>query len=125
MRDQCRVLIVDDNEDLAENILEILEDEGMDGAICCTAEKALGVLREDADYDLVITDFKMPRMNGLEFLREVKEHWPELPVVLLSAYMSAAEAAGAEDSGALAIMRKPQDLERLVDTAKQIEAGRA
>lgn len=125
MRNQCRVLIVDDNEDLAENILEILEDEGMRGAVCCNAEKALGALREDADYDLVITDFKMPRMSGLDLLREIKQRWPDLPVVLLSAYLSAADAEGAADSGALAIMQKPQDLERLVTTAKEIEAARA
>lgn len=125
MRDQCRVLIVDDNEDLAENILEILEDEGIGGAICCNAETALRALREDSDYDLVITDFKMPRMTGLELLREIKQSWPELPVVLLSAYLSAADAEGAANSGALAIMRKPQDLEALVTTAKDIEAARA
>jgi CheY-like chemotaxis protein len=124
MRDSCRVLIVDDNEPLAENLLEILEDEGMKGQICTNGEEALSRLREDSEFDLVITDFRMPGMTGLALLRHIKDAWPHVPVILLSAYLAGDSAESARSAGALDVMRKPEDLLRLIERARSIDSAR-
>ncbi len=112
-----RVLIVDDNEALAENLLEIFEDEGMEGTVCTRPGQALSSLEGDAAYDLVVTDFRMPEMNGVELVRQIKRRHPQLPIIMLSAYVGDVDADAAREAGVLEVLRKPEDLQRLVDRA--------
>jgi CheY-like chemotaxis protein len=63
--------------------------------------------------DLVITDMRMPGMNGLEVIRFLKEKWPALPVIVISAYARDELLEEAEKEGALEILSKPVDMDHL------------
>lgn len=81
------VLIVDDEEDILES-LESLLTMGLKGLQIRTADSAavgLQVLRREA-LDLILSDYKMPKMSGLDFLREVRKMAPSIPRVLITAY---------------------------------------
>ena len=78
MSSQPRVLVIDDNVDLAQNIAEILEGEGLDARIADGGSAGLELLANE-DFALVVTDMRMPGMNGLEVIRYIKRRWPAMP----------------------------------------------
>lgn len=82
-----KILIVDDKESIRTLIEDELEEEGYDVLSASGGEEALAKLDEhDYQVDLVMLDIKMPGMNGLEVLNEIKRKKKSLPVILLSAY---------------------------------------
>lgn len=114
-----RILIIDDNVDLADNLREILEDEGLEVLVAYGGSHALEVLSAET-VDLVLSDLKMPDLDGVEVLRYLKARWPALPVVIMTAFASDTLLAEAEAEGALAILGKPLDLRRLTDYVARI-----
>jgi DNA-binding response OmpR family regulator len=112
-----RVLIVDDEEGIRLLYKEELEDEGCDVEVAATGQEALDKL-EAEDIDLLLLDIKMPGMDGVEVLRQVKERWKELPVVLCSAYPHYKQEFGTWASDAYIV--KSTDLKELKDTIKDI-----
>ncbi|MCP4634122.1 MAG: response regulator [candidate division Zixibacteria bacterium] len=80
-----KILIVDDNENMAALLSEILEVFDFDSINVENGELALENLNND-DFDMVITDLKMPGMSGEELFGVVKEKYPEMPVVVITGY---------------------------------------
>jgi len=114
-----RVLIVDDNVDLAENLCEILEAEGCTCALAEDGEAALACLEDEA-FDVVITDLKMEGMSGLDLLREVGERWPQTAVIIVTAYAREPTVATARQEGAIDVLPKPIDLPSLLGTVRRL-----
>ncbi len=112
MSEQKRLLIVEDDADLAENLAEILEGIGCQSVIAHSAERALELL-EHEKLDGVITDFRLPGLDGVELISKLREKGVPLPVVVISAWMDSRVAEQAEAAGALEVLPKPVDLERL------------
>jgi CheY-like chemotaxis protein len=83
---KATILVVDDEPQVAETLREILEFEGFQVEIAENGRRALERLTSDRHFDLIITDMKMPEMDGLELLRRVKELRKNLPVIVLTAY---------------------------------------
>jgi CheY-like chemotaxis protein len=110
---QSRILIVEDDGDLAENFAEILEGLGHEVQVAQSAERALELVRE-TDFDGIITDFRLPGKNGIELIRELRKAGVAAPVVVVSAYMDFRMQEGAEEAGALDVVAKPVDMDRLV-----------
>lgn len=100
------MLVVDDNEELAENLAEILELDGLEAATAGSAEEALDVLAKN-DFGLVLTDVRMPGMDGVTLLRLVRERWPGLPVIVMTAYTREVDLERARAHGALQVLKKP------------------
>jgi DNA-binding response OmpR family regulator len=84
---KLRILLVDDIADFREILCTMLE---MDGAeVDCAADYYMALeLLDSHSYDIVITDYKMPRMHGLYLLDMVKDKYPNMPVIIISAYMN-------------------------------------
>ncbi len=122
MRARGRVLIIDDNEEFAENIQEILEDEDLHADVANDGPSGLTRLAE-AEFDLVITDMRMPGMNGLEVIRFIKEKWPGLPVIVISAYARDELLEQAEKEGALGILSKPLDMAYLTKFVNNVASS--
>jgi two-component system, NtrC family, response regulator AtoC len=100
------VLVVDDEEPLRQLLAVILRDRGYQPRCVASAEDALKELAA-RDYDLVLTDVRMPRMDGIALTRAIQERQPGATVVVMSAYGSHEAAIEAMKAGAYDFLPKP------------------
>jgi CheY-like chemotaxis protein len=112
-----KVLVVDDEPDMLDNVARILRR----GAYACLTagggQEALAILAQDPP-DLVLTDLRMPGMDGLALLRAVKQLSPPTPVVVFTAYASESAARDALAAGAAAFLAKPFTAVQLLETVR-------
>jgi DNA-binding NtrC family response regulator len=101
-----RILIVDDESNARNALAEILREEGYSCETAADGFKGLGRFGE-FDPDLLLTDLKMPGMDGVELLRRVRETFPGLPVIVMTAFGAVDTAVQAMRSGAIDYMTKP------------------
>jgi DNA-binding NtrC family response regulator len=113
------VLIIDDNMEMATNLQEILEDEGVRVDVAQDGFQALSKL-DEAGFDLVITDIRMPGMSGIDVLKTVHERWPRLPVIVMTAYSADATLDEAYTAGALDVLAKPVDIDHVIGLVERI-----
>ncbi len=106
-----RILAVDDDASVAHVVRFLLEEEGHDATV--VADIA-GAKRELAagQYDLVVTDLKLPDGSGLDVLKLVKEASPDVPVIMITAFATVSTAVAAMKSGAFDYVQKPFDNDR-------------
>ncbi|PRQ03882.1 Response regulator receiver protein [Enhygromyxa salina] len=121
-RPQPSVLVIDDNTDLAENIGEILSDIGVDVHLATCADDAMACF-DDRKWSLVVTDVRMPGIDGIELLALIKERSPGTPVLVMTGYADRETTARAHDSGALAVINKPVDLDALLEMVEHVAAA--
>jgi two-component system, NtrC family, response regulator len=107
------VLIVDDEKNYPLILSAVLEEEGFETLTANSGEKALGVLKH-SDVDLVLTDMKMPSLDGIELLERIKQKDPELPVIMMTAHGTVEKAVEAMQKGAYNYILKPFDNDRLI-----------
>src|SRR5580704_16123914 len=106
------ILIVED-EPKMRRLLELnLGEEGWSTSSAGDAEAGLKLFREET-FDLVLTDFKLPGMNGLEFLQAIRRINSEVPVVMMTAYGNVETAVEAMRNGANNYVLKPFSLEEI------------
>jgi two-component system response regulator PilR (NtrC family) len=101
-----RILVVDDEESLREILSIMLHREGYRVDAAVDGAQAMVRLKDHA-YDLVISDIKMPRLNGFELLGHIKERTPDTAVIMITAFSSAEEAVEAMKQGAYDYITKP------------------
>jgi two-component system response regulator PilR (NtrC family) len=106
------ILIIDDEKSLLDLLTVVFKKEGYAVKSAQTAAGGFEVLAKE-DIDLVITDIKMPGADGMDILRYARENLPDLPVILITAYGSIAQAVEALKAGALDYVVKPFDVEEL------------
>ncbi len=105
-----RILVVDDEENVALGLqdgLEVFTD--CDVSVETNPERALGHFRE-APFDLLITDYKMPRMDGITLAKQVREFFPETSIILLTACVDSALIAQAARLAIAYVLDKPAQL---------------
>ena len=119
----ARILVVDDDRDMREFLDIMLTGEGYQVTCMGEPEKALQKCKKES-YDLVITDLKMPRMDGIEFLRQVKDMSPETLVILITAYASGETAVSAEGAGELFFVGKVAQIAAPAAAGGKLDAGR-
>ncbi|MGX9417231.1 sigma-54-dependent transcriptional regulator [Vibrio sp. RC27] len=103
---QSKVLIVEDDEGLREALVDTLALAGYDWIEADCAEEALIKLKAES-IDIVVSDVQMAGMGGLALLRNIKQNWPNLPVLLMTAYANIEDAVAAMKEGAIDYMAKP------------------
>jgi DNA-binding NtrC family response regulator len=113
------VLVIDDNTDLAENIAEILEDLGVDVHLAIDAKQALACF-DDRKWSLVVTDVRMPGIDGLELLSLIKDRSPGTPVLVMTGFADRDTVTRAHQSGALAVVHKPLDLDAFLELVERV-----
>ena len=101
-----RILVVDDEVDLASSCQRLLSGKGYDVDTAASAEAALEAIA-GGDVQLVLTDLKMPGMGGMELLRRLREEHPECQVVMMTAYSTVEDAVEAMALGAANFVPKP------------------
>src|ERR1700683_2319330 len=102
----ARLLIVDDQDMMRDSLAATLAREGYEVFAAVDGPAAVARLGA-ARFDLLITDLRMPKMTGLELLAEAKRLRPEMPVVLMTAFASVANAVEAMKLGAYDYIQKP------------------
>ena len=108
------ILIVEDDRDLAENLAELLEGRGYATTIAGSAERALELVGTRA-FSGIITDFRLPGLDGIEFIEALRKLDAKLPVAVVSAFMDERMAEAAQAAGALEVLHKPVKFDRLFE----------
>lgn len=103
-----KILLIDDNETFLQLFLSLPEANRFDMVPLTTAKKAIEILNRDP-VDLIISDVQMPEMSGTEFFSTVQDLYPDLPVILITAFGSTEEAIRAVKKGAFHYFEKPLD----------------
>lgn len=120
-----RVLVVDDEADIRELIDLTLSRMGLAAACVGSVAEARAALAAD-DFQLCLTDMRLPDGEGLEIVRHIGEHYPQTPVAVITAYGSAGNAVAALKAGAFDYLSKPVGLEQLralVKSALRLPGG--
>lgn len=117
------ILVVEDGHSQREILRDFLRDEGHDVSEAESGEKALKQLRENY-FDLLLIDYKMPGMDGMELLKGVKRINPEVDVIMMTAYGTIEIAVQAMKAGAVDYVTKPIELDELLILIDRISERR-
>ena len=124
MTADARVLVVDDEERVRKLLTRLLQEEGHRVRAASSGREALEALEGEA-YDLVLTDLTMPGMSGMDLLSEIREKWPEMSVILITAFGTVESAVEAMHKGAFHYITKPFKLDEVrIFTQRALQEGR-
>lgn len=113
----AKILVVDDDQGIREFLEIMLGREGYDVTCSDDAIKALNRCKKE-NYDLILTDLKMPKVDGIDFLKAVKDVCPETMVILMTAYASPETAVSAMKEGAYDYVEKDFNIETLKEIVR-------
>ncbi|HRG82651.1 MAG TPA: sigma-54 dependent transcriptional regulator [Chitinophagaceae bacterium] len=111
------ILIIDDEKAIRKTLTEILSFEGYKIEEAADGEEGLRKFKEK-NYDLVLCDIKMPKLDGIEFLQKAGESNPDIPIIMISGHGNIETAVEAVKKGAYDYISKPPDLNRLLITIR-------
>ncbi len=117
----ANVLLVDDEAEFVETFSERLELRDLEISKAFNGEEALQVLETNRTIELVILDVKMPGMDGIETLAEIKKKYPLVEVIMLSGHADVESAIDGMKQGAFDYLMKPCDIDQMI--AKVTEAA--
>jgi DNA-binding response OmpR family regulator len=126
MAEPWRVLLADDDIEVCALINTILKRGSYALTICNEAESALLHIRGDAAFDIIICDFRLPGISGLEFIAQVRAGAASanVPIIMISGHTALAMNARAERAGADAFLNKPFALAEFRSTVETLLDGR-
>src|SRR5688500_2223464 len=124
MKQNSRILLVEDDPNIATGLQKVMRAEGYE--ITTLDRGDIGLERaQEGDFDIVITDLKLPGLDGLELVKRLHEARPKLPIILITAHGSTETAIEATKWGAFDYVPKPFEVEELLDlTAKALQSSR-
>jgi DNA-binding NtrC family response regulator len=114
------ILVVDDEPGMRLALREVLRRAGWEVALADGGEQALEELDRSAGVDLLITDFRMSGMTGLDLLREARVRRPRLPLVMMTAYGTVEDAVAAMREGAADYLLKPFSMETVLEVVERV-----
>jgi len=114
----AKILIVDDEPGILDFLRNMFQAEGYEVVIALNGEAAIEAVKIGT-VDLVITDLRMPEMDGMELLRELKKFKPSMPVIMLTAYASDETAIEAKKLGVFTYISKPFNVAGLFGIVKR------
>lgn len=112
MAEKLRILVVDDEETICNLLRDCLSEEGYEVSITQNAEDGLSQIR-NSPFDLIITDLKMPGIDGIEFIRQIRGFDADYMVIVITAYPTFETVRDALRLGAYDYATKPVNLEEL------------
>ncbi len=115
MDEKIRVLLVDDEEQFVINMARILKVRGFDVSTAFSGFDAVDALKNEVGFDVVILDVKMPGMDGVATLGEIKKWAPDTEVIMLTGHATVSSGTQAMRKGAYDYLMKPCDIEDLVE----------
>ena len=113
-----KILICDDEDNIREMLKLILGDD-YNLLLVNSGEQALYTLENNKDIKIALLDIKMPKVNGLDVLKEIKSKFPHVKIIMVTGYRSVETAAEASRLGACAYIVKPFKSEEILETVKK------
>ncbi|WP_417909881.1 sigma-54-dependent transcriptional regulator [Candidatus Electronema sp. PJ] len=113
-----KILVIDDEQTAVRNLQHILNKEGYEVLVTQSSQNALKLL-EQHSLDLVLTDLRMPNVDGMEILRRVKELSPDTEVVMITGYATVSSAISAMKMGAYHYVIKPYKLDEVRQVVRE------
>src|SRR5205823_2769130 len=107
-----KVLVIDDNQGFAETMAETLERVGYECAVATSGRAGVRLIEQD-DFDLILTDLRLPDVDGLTVLRKAREALPDAEVIVITGYGDVKTAVEAIKQGAANYLTKPPDRDEL------------
>ncbi len=126
-QENCRrnhILVVDDEAVIREGMRRILEGDGYSVEVSASGRAAIEKIQEK-DFDIVITDLKMPGMDGMEVLKTIKILQPDVPVIIITGYSTVDTAIDAMKNGAIDYIAKPFAPEHISEKVQNAIAKKA
>jgi CheY-like chemotaxis protein len=115
---QGTILVLDDEHNYAKMLMDLLVNRGFEAEICTSPTDALKLLKA-REFSLVVADFKMPEMDGAEFLLALRKFLPEMPVIMVSGYMNTPELVKVANIGVTLVLEKPFDSNTFFDYVRR------
>ena len=115
MSTQPSILVVDDELLVRDLLYDFFSDQGWQISVAESGSKALGIL-QNKKIDIVLTDLKMPEMDGMDLTHKVKEDFPDLPVMVMTGYPSVESAIEALRAKVADYITKPFNINQLLKT---------
>ncbi len=116
---KTRLLIVDDEIDALELMEELFESKGYEAATATNGLEALACIKED-EPDIILTDIRMPEMDGMQFLQVLNKEYPNIPVIMVTAHGTIETAVEAMKMGARDYILKPLRLDEILAKVERI-----
>jgi two-component system, response regulator, stage 0 sporulation protein F len=116
------ILLVDDDEWIRDSLAIYFESEDCRISVHETAEKALAEL-DRQKFDIIITDFKLPGMDGIAFLEKIKSSHPNAVKIMITAYASEIDVHRAKQAGAQDLIPKPFTSKNIEECLTRLTAG--
>lgn len=117
----AKILLVDDEAPFVETMVKRLSRRDFDLLTAYSGQEALDVMEKDPRVDVVILDVKMPGMDGIEALKEIKSRYPLVEVIMLTAHATVETAIDGMKLGAFDYLMKPAEMDQLVEKVKKAE----
>ncbi|MFB3887082.1 MAG: sigma-54-dependent transcriptional regulator [Thermodesulfobacteriota bacterium] len=111
--EKAKILIAEDEKSQRDLLEGFLKKEGFSVDAVANGREALRKLKEEV-YDIALIDYKMPELDGLQTLREIRRLYPELPVIMMTAFGTVETAVASMKEGALDYLTKPIDLDEVL-----------
>lgn len=122
MGENTKLLIVDDDVNFGYTLSKVLAKKGYETTTAKDGFRALELMKEN-ELDTVLMDIKMPAMNGVETYKKIKEIRPSTVVIMMSAFSVADLIREAVKEGAYAVIRKPFDIETIINMIEKAKSG--
>lgn len=112
MAAKLKIMVVDDDKDVCEYLRQLLKEEGFKVKATTDSTQVIGLLKKDR-YHLVLLDLKMPKLGGLELMRQIRKMDSDIIVIILTAYPSVESAVETMKQDAFDYLQKPFKVEEL------------
>lgn len=118
-----KLLLIEDDPAISMSLRRVLSDEGYEVTVEAKGDSGLSTARQGT-FDAVITDMKLPGLNGLELVRQLHESHPLLPIILVTAHGTTETAIEATKSGAYEYLLKPFEIPELIELVEKAVTSR-
>ena len=123
MRKQVSILVVDDDLEMLKTLSYILTYKGYEVVTLSSGAEAIEMVKKRS-FDIVLSDIKMPGINGVEVLKEIKRLSPETAIMMITAYTMHGLVEEAKKEGARSIFSKPLDLDKIISCAEEVKGSK-
>ena len=117
-----RILLIEDDANIASSLQLVLGNEGHDVVLTARGDEGFARAQRE-NFDVVVTDWKLPGLNGIELVRQLHAAQPRLPIILMTAHGTSETAIEATKFGAFDYLMKPFEMEELLEVVERAAAA--